>query len=86
MTKPPGGKRVQVIVEYCRRSQVLCCQVRPENRWFEPSGLSCRRASARRAVGLGLVVPLSGVLLGDGQAQTYGVSPRGCREWLRGAV
>jgi hypothetical protein len=70
---PKPGKRVQRILDRCERGQVLCRGQRPETWWFEPSGIACGSTSARKAIDLGLVTPISGDLLGDGTAQTYGV-------------
>lgn len=70
---PKVPKRVRRILERCERGQVLCHGLRPEAWWFEPSGIACGSSSARKAVDLGILTPISGDLLGDGTAQTYGV-------------
>lgn len=45
-----------------------------EYRWL-PSGKSCARSSAEKAISSGYVMPTSGGLFGDDNAQTYGARP-----------
>lgn len=45
-----------------------------EYRWL-PSGKSCARAAAEKAIASGHVIPVSGGLFNDDNAQTYGARP-----------
>jgi hypothetical protein len=72
-TKVP--KRVQKIVDACKRGQTLCLTLRHSDAgderhyWFEPSNRKAGVKSAERAIEMGLLVPA-----GDGLfdlSQTY---------------